>query len=283
MRGIDLHVHPFTTEAPMPGLDPEQISRTYNIAMNVRTEDQMMDELRQADVKAYLIAFDCESFLGEGQKVTNEQVKALADRHPDVVIGWWATADPWKGKAAVQSAVRAMTEMGALGVKFQPAMQGFEPSDRRFFPLYDAIAECGGYALMHVGHTGACAGMPGGGGMILDYCHPRHVDRIAAEFPKLTIVTAHPAWPWQDEMNSIALHKGNVFMELSGWAPKYFPDSLKREIGTRLQDKVMFGSDWPVVMPQRWLDEFEQMGYKDAVVDKVLTENAKRILKIDNV
>lgn len=283
MRGIDLHVHPFTREARMPGLNPEQIARTYNIQMPYRTDDEMMEEFRQADVKVFLIAFDCETFLGEGETVTNEQVKSLADRYPDVVAGWWATADPGKGKVAVQQAVRAITEMGAIGVKFQPAMQNFEPSDRRYFPLYDAIAEVGGYALMHVGHTGACAGEAGGGGIVLDYCHPRHVDRIAAEFPKLTIVTAHPAWPWQDEMNSIALHKGNVFMELSGWAPQYFPDSLKREIGIRLQDKVMFGSDWPVLMPTRWLDEFDRMGYSDAVIEKVNIGNARRILKLENV
>lgn len=278
MRGIDVHVHPFTPEAPIPGMDPDQLAKAYNTGMRLRSEEEMIQEFRDADIKVLLIAFDCEHQLGG--VVSNDTVVGMWQRHPETILGVWGTAEPHKGQAACDEAIRAIRDLGCLGIKFQPAMQGFVPSDRQYYPLYEAIESAGGKVLIHVGTTGAGKDAPGGGGMKLWNCHPMHVDAVAADFPNLTIVTAHPAWPWQEEMNAIALHKGNVFMELSGWAPKYFPESLTKEVNGRLQDKVMFGSDWPVIPPKRWLDEFEAQGYKPQVIEKVLTENAKRILQL---
>jgi hypothetical protein len=103
---------------------------------------------------------------------------------------------------------------------------------------------------------------------------------VAYDFPELTIIMAHPGWPWIEEQIAVLLHKGNVYMDLSGWAPRYFPESLKREINSRLQDKVLYGSDYPEIPPKRWLDEFEAGGYKTEVVEKVLYKNAQRILGI---
>jgi predicted TIM-barrel fold metal-dependent hydrolase len=90
---------------------------------------------------------------------------------------------------------------------------------------------------------------------------------------------AHPAWPWHDEQLSVALHKPNVYIDLSGWSPKYFPPSVVQYANTLLQDKMLFGSDYPVLAPERWLRDFEAAPFKDEVRPKILLGNARRLLE----
>jgi hypothetical protein len=189
--------------------------------------------------------------------------------------------DPWKGKMAIRELEVAVGEWGMMGLKFQQSAQGFFPNDRRFYPLYEKCVELNIPVLFHTGTTGMGSGMPGGSGYHLKYAQPiPYIDDVAADFPELTIICAHPAWPWVEEIIAILLHKGNVYLDLSGWAPKHFPQPLKWDIARRLQDKVMFGSDYPFFHPKRWLEEFMAEGYKPEVVEKVLYKNAQRILKI---
>ena len=101
---------------------------------------------------------------------------------------------------------------------------------------------------------------------------------MAADFPDLTIIMAHPAWPWIDAQIAVALHKPNVFLDLSGWSPKFIPEALIREANTRLRDKVLFGSDYPFITPERWLSEWEELPIREEVRPKILVENAKRAL-----
>jgi predicted TIM-barrel fold metal-dependent hydrolase len=89
---------------------------------------------------------------------------------------------------------------------------------------------------------------------------------------------AHPGWPWVEETTAVALHKGNVYWEMSGWAPKYFPGNLKVDMRGRLQDKIMFGSDYPSMPYSRILMEWQELGYKDEVMEKIFHRNAERIL-----
>ena len=133
-------------------------------------------------------------------------------------------------------------------------------------------------ALFHTGHTGIGAGLPGGGGVRLKYSNPMYVDDVAVDFPGLKIVLAHPSFPWQDEAISVALHKANVYIDLSGWSPKYFPPQLVQYANTLLQDRVLFGSDYPLITPDRWMADFERLGFKDEVRPLILKENAMRLL-----
>ena len=126
-------------------------------------------------------------------------------------------------------------------------MGHFAVNDRQFYPLFEIINALKAPVMIDVGTTGMGAGMPGGLGARIRHAHPSAIDDLAADFPDLTIIAAHPGWPWVDEMTAVALHKGNVFWEMSGWAPKYFPAQLKIDIRSRLQDKVMFGSDYPSI------------------------------------
>ena len=174
-----------------------------------------------------------------------------------------------------------MTELELRGLKLHPTLQAFFPNDRRFYPLYEKCAELEVPVLFHSGFGAAGAGMPGGGGLKLKYSAPvPGIDDVAADFPGLSIIMAHAGWPWTEEQIAVALHKPNVFLDLSGWAPKYIPEPLIREAGSRLRDKVMFGSDYPYLRPDRWLEEFEDLPIREEVRPKILLENAARLLGV---
>ncbi len=192
------------------------------------------------------MALDLETTTGT-PPCTNDYVKAMQLRHPDRIIHAWAAVDPFKGEVARAEAQTAIRELGMLGFHFHPIMGHFAVNDRQFYPLFEVINALKVPVMIDVGTTGMGAGMPGGLGAKIRHAHPAAIDELAADFPDLTIIAAHPGWPWVDEMTAVALHKGNVFWEMSGWAPKYFPAQLKTDIRARLQDKVMFGSDYPSI------------------------------------
>ena len=124
--------------------------------------------------------------------------------------------------------------------------------------------------MIDVGMTGMGAGMPGGMGAKTRHAHPSSIDALAADFPSLTIVMAHPGYPWIDETTAVALHKGNVFWEMSGWAPKYLPPSLVRDMRGRLADKMMFGSDYPSIPYPRLFQEWGELGFFRCVPGEIL-------------
>lgn len=282
MRAIDSHVH-FSTEKGYLIKDPnlmEAMEKYYRTRVVFKTDEEMAQDFIDLDIKAVLMPIDCETATG-WPFYGNDYAASMVKRFPQAFIGSFAGIDPWKGEKAIQELDRAVKQLGMIGVKFQQALQAFYPNDRRFYPLYEKCVELNVPVLFHVGTTGAGAGMPGGGGFRLSYTRPiPYIDDVAADFPGLTIICAHPAWPWQEEMIAVLLHKPNVFNDLSGWAPKYFSENLRREINGRLQNKFMYGSDYPEISPRRWLEEFISAGYKEEVVEKVLYQNAKTILKL---
>lgn len=279
MKAIDVHVHPSTAEYHRHMGDYlAETEKYFRIKVTMRTDEEMANEFRQEDVKGVLLALDTESASGL-PRVTNDYVAAVVKKYPDAFIGGFASVDPWKGKMAVAELERAVKELGLIGAKFQQAMQAFYPNDRRFYPLWEKCVELKIPVLFHCGTTGFGAGMPGGGGVKLKYVKPiPYIDDLAADFPELTIICAHPAWPWQEEMIAVAVHKANVYIDLSGWSPKYFPPTLVREINSRLQDKALFGTDYPFITPARWLKDFEQLELKPGVKEKILLTNAQKVL-----
>lgn len=284
MKAIDVHVHPstapFSYEKRWGKEVAEFLPKYYRIQERIRSEEEMAEEFRSLGIKALLVGWDAQAQSGYETSSLNDEVARLVEKFPDVFVGGWAMIDPWKGKWAIRELERCVKELGLTGLKFQPPAQGFFPNDRRFYPLYEKCVELNIPVSFHTGTTGLGAGMKGGYGYKLKYGRPIYLDDVAADFPELTIIMIHPAWPWVDEQIAILLHKANVFADLSGWAPKYFPETLKREINGRLQDKFMYGSDYPEIPPKRWLEEFQAGGYKDEVVEKVLYKNALRILNL---
>ena len=226
------------------------------------------------------IVFSVDGERARGQKpVPNEEVAELAAEHADVMIPF-ASIDPGRGADAVREARRLIEHYGVKGFKFHPQFQEFFPDDRMAYPLYEVIAEAKLPALFHTGHSGMGTGLPGGGGVRLKYGNPMHIDDVAVDFPDMPIVLAHPSWPWQDEALSICLHKAQVYIDLSGWLPKYFPPQLVHYANTLLKRKVLFGSDYPVITPDRWLADFEQAGFRPEVRPLILKDNAIELFKL---
>jgi predicted TIM-barrel fold metal-dependent hydrolase len=279
VRRIDLHCHPNTKEwyaAAAPYI--EGLRRYWNRPWEPKVDDDVAAEVQRAGVEAVVVAFDTETITGL-PPCSNDYVASLRDTHPDVFVQAWGSVDPWKGTMAIEEADRAVADLGVLGFHFHPICGGFSVADRRLYPLWEKLTELAVPILVDAGTTGMGAGLPGGMGRHLKYARPfPAIDDLAADFPKLTIISAHPAWPWTDEMIAIALHKPNVYWELSGWGPKYFPEVLKRDISRRLQDKIMFGSDYPSLTHERLIRDWDELGYSQQIMHKVFHENAERVL-----
>ena len=278
MRIIDLHCYP-NTEPWIKAQGPyvEALAKYWNRSWTAKTEEEVVQEFRNAGVEAVLVAFDIETVSGT-PPCSNEYVAKMRDANPGVILQAWAAVDPLKGEAAIQEAKKAIGKLGMLGFHFHPIMGHFSVDDRRLYPLWETINELRAPVMIDVGTTGMGAGTPGGLGAIIRHAHPSAIDQLAADFPNLSIIAGHPGWPWTEEMIAVALHKGNVSWELSGWAPKYFPDALKRDIKGRLQDKIMFGSDYPSIAYERLFREWQELGYSDKVMEKIFHGNAERIL-----
>ncbi|MEX2194919.1 MAG: amidohydrolase family protein [Thermoleophilaceae bacterium] len=281
MRRIDVHCHPNTEpwyRATQPYI--EALREYWRRPWQPQSEEEFTAELEGAGVEAIVVAHDTETVTGL-PPCGNDYVAGLRHKHSDVILQVWGAVDPWKGDAAIVEAERAVSELGVLGFHFHPICGGFSVADRRLYPLWETISGHGVPIMVDAGFSGMGAGLPGGLGRRLKHARPfPALDDLAADFPSLTIVAAHPAWPWTDEMIAITLHKSNVFWELSGWGPEYFPDALKREIRTRLQDKVMFGSDYPSLSYERLFRGWESLGYSDEIIEKVFWKNAERLLDL---
>jgi uncharacterized protein len=280
LTAIDVHTHAEISRDGHGSLSPELLAASADHFQASGPRQPTIDETaayyRERRMAAVIFTVDAEHATGH-PRIANEEVAESCAAHPDVLIPF-ASIDPHKGRAGVREARRLVTGYGVRGFKFHPSLQGFRPDDRMAYPLYEVIEELGVPALFHTGQTGIGAGLPGGGGIRLRYADPMLVDDVAVDFPELRIILAHPSFPWQDEALAVATHKPYVYIDLSGWSPKYFPPQLVRYANSLLQDKVLFGSDYPVLTPDRWLADFGRLEIKPAVRPKILKENAARLL-----
>jgi uncharacterized protein len=278
---IDVHTHAERTEGqPQDPVTAEVLAaagKYFGGSPPQPTAQEVADYYRERHLAAVVFTVDDEAGMGR-KRIGNDEVLKAAQANPDVLIPF-ASVDPHKGKLAIREA-KELIQAGARGFKFHPNTQAFWPNHHDHYPLYEAIADAGLIALFHSGTTGIGAGMPGGGGVRLKYSNPMHIDDIAADFPTLEIILAHPSFPWQDEALAIAVHKPNVYIDLSGWSPKYFPENLIRYTNTLLKHKMLFGSDYPLITPDRWLRDFEALPIKDEVRPLVLKDNAARLLRL---
>ena len=264
---------------PEYGIEPG-LRRMFRMGDEADDVAKMVETYRAIDTMAVIFSVDAETETDDLPDPNNYVAETVA-AYPDVLMGF-CTVDPRKGGAAVEELERSITDLGLRGLKLHPIHQGFFPDDPAFTPLFSKAEELGIPVLMHSGYAAAGANTPGGGGFQLAYSRPiPHVDSLAAHHPGLTIIMAHPAWPWIDEQIAVALHKSNVYIDLSGWAPRYIPGALIREAGSRLRKKVLFGSDYPYISPVTWLEQFEQVDIRDEARPLILRETAAAILGLE--
>ena len=279
LRAIDLHVHLPTEEWLENAIGPhlEATERYFRKSPERKTLDQVAEEYRDRGVLGVVLDWDDRTVTGRPW-MGNDRLAALAGDYPGVLMGF-GSVDPHAGDAVDE--VSRAAELGLRGLKLHPTMQAFDPGDERFYPLWDRAQDLGLVLLFHTGTCGIGAGTPGAGGTKIRYSHPAFLDAVAADFPGVRWVAAHFGWPWFLECLAIALHKSNVWIELSGWAPRYLPPEVVREAGKRLNDRTLFGSDYPFISPDRWFDEFEDLGYPEGARQNILWRNASRLLGLD--
>jgi predicted TIM-barrel fold metal-dependent hydrolase len=278
---IDVHTHVHRS-VNAPKADPEDNERLAAMAAYFKTAaasftvDDLAAYYRERKMAAVTFTIDQKEAPEDPARVTPMEIIERARDHTDILIPF-GSVDPARGAEAVRMAKRQI-EAGAKGFKFHPSSQAFMPNDPSVYPVYEVIQEAGLPALFHSGQTGAGAGTRGGGGIRLKYSNPMYLDDVAVDFPDMPIVMAHPSVPWQDEALSVAGHKPQVYIDLSGWSPRYFPKQLVQYANTLLKNKVLFGSDHPMITTDRWLADFPQAGFRDEVAPLILKDNAARLL-----
>jgi uncharacterized protein len=280
VKAIDVHTHVHGS-VRTDSVSGENLAAmgSYFRAEGVKayTVDELAAYYRERGLAAVTFSLDLFGVTGNDPVPGNEEVAELAARNADVIIPF-ASIDPARGAAGVRLARKMIGEFGVRGFKFHPSAQAFYPNDRAVYPLYEVIAEARLPALFHTGQTGFGAGTRGGSGVRLKYANPLFLDDVAVDFPDLPIIMAHPSFPWQEEAISIALHKPQVYIDLSGWSPKYFPPILIQYANTLLKHKMLFGTDFPMITPERWLADLETIGIRDQVKPGILKDNAVALL-----
>ncbi len=290
LKAIDCHAHLSTIEGIKSMFKYQKGLMEYYLKKKVsdddvfamaKTDEAMAQDFIDAGVKGILVGWDAETTTGM-PPVPIDYLAKVVREYPEAYIGAYACVDPWKGEWALAEAERAIKELGLMGLKFQQAAQAFFPNDRRFYPFWEKCCEWGVSVQFHTGTTGLGANMPGGAGVKLKYTRPiPYLDDVAADFPELKIIACHPSWPWQEETIAMAIHKPNVFIDLSGWSPIYFQESLKREIKSRLKDRVLYGTDYPLISHERLFSDYQKEGYPPEILERVYYKNAIKILDLD--
>jgi predicted TIM-barrel fold metal-dependent hydrolase len=280
LKAIDVHVH-----AEVSCHDPEDpvmaeffdAASAYFKAPRERPKIPEIIELyREAQIGFCLFTVDAESGMG-AKRVSNYEIAEYAAKNDDIVIPF-ASIDPHKGKLGAREARDLIENAGVKGFKFHHIAMNCHPADPMGYPIYEVINAYKLPVIFHTGHSGMGTGMRGGGGMRLKYGEPMLVDDVAVDFPDMKIILAHPSWPWVDESLSMALHKDNVFIDLSGWSPRYFQPQIIRYANTQLKHKMLFGSDFPLIHPLKWLEAAKEVGFKDEVLPLIMKDNAARVL-----
>ena len=283
MEIIDLHSHWGTQKGYVlrskAALDQQK--NTWNSTPFFDTEEQMASYFRSQNVKTILdFGFTKNLPIDEVIPLHDYAIQTQAT-YRDCIFGNWIQINPRHGKAGADELERCIkASKGFVGFCVSASGMGFVASDPIYGPFYEVARAYQRPVLVLVGHTGAGAGLPGGDGIELDLCHPRYIDKLAIAYPDLQIISGRPAWPWQDDMISIMLHKPNVWSELHGWSPKYFTDALKKEIRTRLKKRVMFGADYPLFRYERLVSDWQALGYDDETLKAVFHGNAQRLFGI---
>ena len=279
MRVFDMHSHWGTQRGYRLRTEAERAQQpnTWKSTAKYVSEQEMADYFRKHKAKVILDLGFTKSMRIADVREFHDYALDFQRQHSDVVYGNWLNIDPRQQVEALDEMKRCIRESkGFIGFMVSGGSLGAPASDPVLDPFYTLCQEKGIPVLILAGYTGSGAGLPGGGGVRLHLCHPMHIDDVAVRYPELRIVAGRPAWPWQEDMIAVLLHKPNVWYELHGWSPKHYTESLKREISRRLKDRVMFGGDYPLFTYERLFSDWENEGYSQDILERVMHRNAEK-------
>ena len=277
---FDVHVHPWTS-AFMKKNGPIMKACDFfklDIAKLPTSTGQILEEMEEAGVsKAVILGQDTHATRNPAFKsytLRNDEIATLARESRDRLIPF-AGVDPNSGREAVSELKRAVKKLGMRGLKVHSSANSVFINDRRrMFPIYEFCQEAGIPILFHTGTTGL-------GDCEIKYSKTELLDEVCQSFPDLRVVLAHFGWPWPEVAMAIALRNPNVFIDVSGWKPKYIPQSVFPYLNGILQDRFLFGTDYPMLRHKDWLEDYRanlEPRLKPGVGDKLLYGNASRLL-----
>jgi predicted TIM-barrel fold metal-dependent hydrolase len=279
MRAVDMHVHLPTAEwvCGCVGDYLDSIERYFGRRPEPHGTDELIARYEALDLAGVLLGWDAERATGK-PPIANEDLAAVCAAANGRFVGF-GSVDPARPDAVER--LGRFPALGLRGLKLHPTLQDFDPADDRHLPFFDAAAELGLIILTHAGTSGLGAGEPGGQGLRIDLARPLLLDRVAARHPHMPIVLAHVGWPWHLEALAMALHKRNVYLDISGWRYRYLPEDVRREMPRRLRGQFCFGTDYPMFDPAACLEEFERLELPADVAPRILRDNAAELLRLE--
>ncbi|HUI86978.1 MAG TPA: amidohydrolase family protein [Nitrososphaerales archaeon] len=278
---IDLHVHPWTREFMMRNGPIMKACRFFRLDVEKlpRSIEDLLESMDSAGVAtAVILGQDTHATKNSSFKnytIPNRELARIAKESGGRLIPF-AGVDPNAGAEAVKELKAALNGLGFRGLKIHSSANSVYPTDeKKMNPIYEVCQEKGAPILFHTGTTGL-------GDTEIKYSKPEFFDEVCQNFPDLRVVMAHFGWPWPDVAVAVALRNPNAFIDISGWRPKYIPQSLLPYMNGILQDRFLFGTDYPMLRQKEWMEDFEsnlRPKLKAGVADKLLTGNAKTLLR----
>lgn len=214
---------------------------------------------------------DCETTYGS--PANNGSVLEFCRKYPNKFVGFWGI-DPHKKMAAVYEIMKVVEEYGMKGIAIDPYLAHMPACEARFYPLYTKCAE------LDIPVFITMAPPPQVAGALMDYCDPRHVDKVARDFPELTLIMSHGGYPFVNEAIYACLRNANVYMDISEYERAPMVDVYVQAMKSTITDKVLFASAHPFIELADALDAYKHFDFTDEVRNKVMYENARKVLKL---
>jgi len=269
---IDCHVHMFSEdelreagEAPLVAMQ-----RFGRDSAPVRRIEQTVAEMAEAGIdKGVLLPIPTPQL---DVKRNNDEIAAWVRQQPDRLVGF-GSVNVHDNFAAVREIKRCVEELGLRGLKFHPPAQAFYPNDANLDPIWEACIEYNLPVLIHTGTTWW-------GFSKIKYARPETIDDVACDFRDLVIIMTHWGQPWWEENIAVAWRHPNVYFDISGYGPRQVPERYLKLANTVLQDKVLFGTDYPALGFKKFVEDYKVMcqSLKPEVVAKISSGNVSRIL-----
>ena len=281
-NAIDIVCNPFT---PLEvSLDQTGIGEEFKEQVRMPVEmrqgvpiDRYLEKMDRADIqRSLLIAVRAGDIrMKHSVEIPYEQVAGYCRKHPERFSGL-AGVDPFRGMTGVRELEVAVKELGFVGAHLYPHWFGLAPDHAKYYPYYAKCCELDIPIMMQVGQNlvyNPERPLPSVG-------RPITLDQVAIDFPELKLIGIHIGIPWADEMIAMAWKHKNVYIGVDAYAPKYWPQSLIHYLNTYGQDKVLFGTDWPVIDPERAIKEIADLNLREEPMQKLMRDNALRVFKL---
>ena len=283
MQGaIDIVVNLFTPEEVLSGQTGFDANFTSQVRMpeSMKTGVSMEDYLRKMDAagieRSLLIAVRAGDPRMRGSfEIPYEKVAAWCERYPDRFSGL-AGIDPYRGMQGLRDLEHAVTQLGFVGAHVYPHWFKLAPNEALYYPYYAKCCELDVPIMMQVGQNLIYQKEV----RLPSVARPILLDQIAIDFPELRLLGIHIGVPWTEEMIAMAWKHENVYIGIDAYAPKYLSSSLQHYMDSYGSGKVLFGTDWPVIDPERAVAEMEAHNFKPESLRKIMRENAIKVFKL---